>query len=82
MAKQTKTSKSKTLWFHPWTRRQYVVIGIGMAVIAVGYLLLAAGNSTSWDNPLSVDVAPVVLVLGYCVVIPIGIMIKKSTASE
>lgn len=44
--------------------------------------MLAASISTSWDNPLSVNVAPVVLVIGYCVIIPIGIMITRKHGSK
>ena len=88
MAKQSKSGRSKsskkTVWHHPWTKRQYILIGVGLAVITAGYLLLATGISTSWDNPLAVDVAPVVLVIGYCVVIPFAIMFsdkfKKNTS--
>jgi hypothetical protein len=34
----------------------------------------------AWDNPLAVDVAPVVLVLGYCVAIPFAIMWRGGKA--
>lgn len=81
MAKQTKTTqKNKVAWVHPWTKRQYVVIGIGLAVIIAGFLLLSTGISTSWDNPLAVSVAPVVLVIGYCVVIPVALLVRKKDA--
>ncbi|HEU4463984.1 MAG TPA: hypothetical protein VFS53_02960 [Gemmatimonadota bacterium] len=42
-------------------------LGGAAAAIAVGYVLLAGGSET---------IAPVLLVLGYCVLLPIGI-IKK-----
>jgi hypothetical protein len=29
-----------------------------------------------WNNPLAVTVAPIVLVIGYCVIIPFGILKK------
>ncbi|NQW29752.1 MAG: DUF3098 domain-containing protein [Ignavibacteria bacterium] len=81
MAKQIKSNqKSKVAWVHPWTRRQYVIIGVGLAVIIAGFLLLSTGISTSWDNPLAVSVAPVVLVIGYCVIIPIALLVRKKDA--
>lgn len=58
------------------------MIGIGVAVIIAGFLMLAASIYSSWDNPLSVSVAPVVLVLGYCVLIPIGILIRKKKVED
>lgn len=76
MAKQTRSSRSKVAWVHPWTKRQFIMIGAGIGVIILGFLLLATGIGSSWDNPLAVSVAPVVLVVGYCVVIPIAIMLN------
>lgn len=56
------------------------MLGIGVAVIVVGFVLLAMGMN-EWDNPLSVSVAPVVLVIGYCVIIPLAILRSRSGGS-
>jgi hypothetical protein len=62
-------------WHFPWTRRDFVMLGIGLATIIVGYLLMSNGMGVdNWDNPLAVSVAPVILVIGYCVIIPLAIM--------
>ncbi|HUP00836.1 MAG TPA: hypothetical protein VM737_04865 [Gemmatimonadota bacterium] len=42
-------------------------LGAGAAAIGIGYALLAGGSMTA---------APVLLVLGYCVLLPIGIVKK------
>ena len=47
-----------------FTRRNYVALGGALGAIVLGYILLAGG---------SVTVAPVLLVLGYCVLIPYGL---------
>lgn len=52
----------------------YKIIGIGVLIILIGYLAL---STSPWDNPIALNVAPILLVLGYCVVIPIGIIYKK-----
>ncbi len=52
----------------------YKIIAVGIAIIVLGYLALSA---TPWDNPLAITVAPILLVLGYCVVIPVGIMYHR-----
>lgn len=70
----------KVQWNNPWTKKNYLYIGIGIAVIVVGYALLMTGISGGWDNPLAVDVAPVVLVLGFCVAIPWAIMASGKSA--
>jgi hypothetical protein len=55
---------SPTLSF---SRINAILLGSAAAAIALGYLLLARG---------SMALAPILLVLGYCVLLPIGI-IKK-----
>ncbi|MBU3698752.1 MAG: DUF3098 domain-containing protein [Candidatus Kapabacteria bacterium] len=60
-------------WSSPWTKMNYTVLGIGVATIVLGFLLLATGIG-QWDNPLAVDVAPVVLVVGYCVIVPYAVI--------
>jgi len=62
------------VWTLPFEKKNYVYIAAGIGVIVLGFVLLSLGISTGWDNPLSVNVAPVVLVIGYCVIIPWAIM--------
>ena len=50
-----------------FTRKNYFVLAAGCVVITIGYLLLARG---------SITLAPVLLILGYCVLIPVAIMLK------
>ena len=52
----------------------FKIIGGGILVIVLGYLALA-GDSVEGFLPLTV--APVLLVLGYCVILPLGIMYRK-----
>ncbi len=69
-----KTASKRPSWVLPLTTKNFIYIGAGIAVLLLGFVLLSMGIYTSWDNPLSVSVAPVVLVIGYCVVIPWAIM--------
>ena len=55
-------------------RRNLLIFLIGLMVIAVGYVLLAQGP---WDNPLSRSVAPIVLLIAYFIIFPIGIFYKR-----
>ena len=50
-----------------FTRKNYGILAVGIVVIAIGYLLLARG---------SITLAPILLILGYCVLIPIAIIIR------
>jgi hypothetical protein len=66
MAKKTKKeNKERFEW--PFGPRNYLFFGIGLLIIIVGYISLAAG---------SITLAPILLVLGYCVFIPISIIIN------
>jgi hypothetical protein len=58
------------------------MIGLGVAVIIVGFVLLASGIPDNWDNPLAVSVAPAVLVIGYCVILPWAIMATGKKSEE
>lgn len=69
-----KTTSKRPIWVLPLMTKNYIYIGIGIGVLLLGFVLLSMGIYTGWDNPLSVSVAPVVLVIGYCVVIPWALM--------
>jgi hypothetical protein len=51
----------------PFKLRNYILFGVGLAVIVGGWFLLRAGHIT---------VAPVMLVLGYCAILPLAIILK------
>ena len=58
----------------PLTRTNYMILGIGLIVIVLGYVALA---QKPWDGFMPLVAAPILLVLGYCVVIPAGILFRK-----
>lgn len=60
----------------PLGRDNFRIIGVGVLVILAGYLAMLEG---SVEGFLPLVVAPVLLVLGYCVIIPFGILYKKSS---
>ncbi|MBU0691326.1 hypothetical protein KKH18_05865 [bacterium] len=63
----------------PFTRKNYLILGSGLLILIIGYLCLAQGPH---DGFLSLTLAPILLVLGFCVVIPYGIMARdKSVAT-
>lgn len=70
MAKQAKTSStrptaSEMRW--PFGKRNYILLAIALVVIIAGYLALGMG---------SITLAPLLLVIGYCVLIPIALIVK------
>jgi hypothetical protein len=48
-------------------RKNYAIMGAGLVTIVVGFITLASG---------SITLAPILLVLGYCVLIPVGLLVK------
>lgn len=64
MAKKERKPEEPGLGF---TKKNYALFGIGLVTIALGFLTLARG---------SITLAPILLVLGYCVLIPVAILLK------
>ncbi len=62
-----------------FTRENYLIFFAGVATIILGFVLMAAGGTNS---PLSITIAPLVLLLGFLVVIPIAIMYRKKSSDE
>lgn len=70
MPKQKKENKIQKPLFG---KRNWRWLGAGLIVILLGYLALMQGP---YDNPLSLTVAPILLTIGYCILIPIGLAIR------
>ena len=62
----TSPSDSTTRGRLPLTPRSLLLIGAALACIVAGYVVLSAGHASA---------AAVLLVLGYCVLLPLGIVI-------
>ena len=52
-------------------KNNYTLIGLSLALLMLGYFLLSQGPV---DNPLSKSVAPVILVVTYCAILPYAIL--------
>lgn len=63
----------------PFTKVNYWLFALGVAVIVAGYVALAQPPA---DSFLSLTVAPILLVIGYCVIIPIAILFQRKKAVE
>ncbi len=56
-----------------FTRKNWAIFAAGLVTIAIGYLLLSVPPA---DGFLSLTLAPILLVLGHCVLIPAAILVK------
>ena len=82
MAKIEKRATAKQKAFSvmlPFTKLNYQILSAGILCIILGYIALA---QDPWNGTMPLVVAPILLVLGYCVVIPIGILLRKNTKTE
>jgi hypothetical protein len=89
MAKNTVSSKRNSSkknqqpqveWHFPLEKLDLIWLAIGVAVVIVGHLLLATGMTedpalpvATWNNVVAVNIAPIVLFIGYIVIIPMAL---------
>ena len=63
----------------PFTKLNYQILSGGILCIILGYVALA---QDPWNGTMPLVVAPILLLLGYCVFIPIGILFRKNIKTE
>ena len=56
-----------------WGTPNNALLGLGIVALVVGYLALSKGSTT---------LAPVLLVTGYCVLIPASLLVRRRTPSS
>ena len=58
-----------------WTfsKKNYVLGGIGLATIIFGYVVMASGTVNSFQ---SLTLAPIMLFVGYLIIIPIALIYR------
>ena len=71
-----KNNKYNNSLFSSWsfTRLNYMLFGFSLFVILIGYLVMYTGETNSVQ---STKISPVILTIGYCVLIPISILYKS-----
>lgn len=57
----------------PFKKINYMLFGIGLLSIILGYLIIW---NNAVDSSLSTKVGPMILFIGYCVIIPTAIIYK------
>ena len=67
-------AKRKTIPTLPFTKRNWMLFLLGLGVIVLGYLFLRVPPVEGF---FSLTLAPILLVIGYCVLIPIAILIGE-----
>jgi len=64
--------------FESWSfyNTNYILFCIGLALIIIGYFIMAAGEVNSFQ---SLTLAPIMLFIGYIVVIPAALIYRKKS---
>lgn len=76
--KTTNTENKKSPWFrYPLRRENHVIILFGVFLLIVGYVLM--GLPKDPDAFLTRTLAPLILVISYAIIIPIGILYRKKS---
>lgn len=74
MAKEKKpVSSQKRQDTVPFSNINYILFAVGLIIITAGWFLLRAGH---------ISISPIMLILGYCVVIPVAIILKPGSKKE
>jgi len=58
----------------PFNKINYMLFAIGLTIIGLGYLIIA---NNGVDSYASTKVGPLILFIGYCVIIPVSIIYKS-----
>lgn len=84
-AKSTEKKGTET-YKSPFNLRNYLVFGLGLIILAIGFYFLAQPANAPGKLPaegfLSLNVAPLLLVTAYLVIIPIALLIRKKSKTE
>lgn len=59
-----------------WEKNNYILFGLGLLLIILGFYFMGQGN---WDSTSSLVVSPILLFLGFVVVIPTSILYRKKS---
>ena len=65
-------NSTTTTKYSSFTRLNWILFAVASGVILIGYILL---NQSPAEGFFSLTAAPLLLVLGYCVLIPVAILL-------
>lgn len=83
MATKTKKKTAKTVtkslpapFNIYWEKINYILFGLGLLLIVLGFYFMGQGE---WDSSSSLIISPMLLFLGFVVVMPASILFRRKT---
>ena len=67
------SSSKKKVTGPDFSKNNYIALGVGIFLVILGFIIMGTGDIT---------ISPILLVLGYCVAIPIGILLPAKKADK
>lgn len=81
--KKKNIPKTKKTYVSPfsayWTKTNYAIFFSGIAVIVIGFFFMSMGP---WNSVSSLDISPVLLIIGYLIILPISILYTKKESTD
>ena len=62
-----------------WERTNYILFGLGAFLIILGFYFMGQG---AWDSSSSLVISPILLFLGFVVVMPVSILYRKRSVEQ
>lgn len=62
-----------------WDKTNYIIFGAGVGIVILGFKLM---SQSPWDNPVSLSISPIILLLAYLIVFPLSILYKKKKSNS
>jgi membrane protein YdbS with pleckstrin-like domain len=62
-----------------WTKKNYLILSAGLAVIIIGFFLMSIGP---WQSFPSLFISPILLVIGYLIILPAAVLYRSKEKSE
>ena len=76
MSKKTENKNNLKTLFNSWPFNQdnYIILVIGIIILLIGYFLMSTGSVDSFQ---SLSLSPVLLIIGYLILIPAALLYRK-----
>ena len=58
----------------PYGKKNYIIFSLGLALLIISYILMASGSVNSFQSLVT---SPILLILGYLVIIPVALLYKE-----